>query len=77
MDRRTPRRRSLRHTIENRAHEVSDEPGLLLYVHIVCDLCSLGVIGPGHALRVRHGPGGYSEGGISLQSGIKGGEGRF
>ena len=57
------RRESAVCTIENRADEISGKPVLLLQVLLICDLWSVGIVGPWLSLRVRHGLGACEGGG--------------
>jgi len=69
------RRSRLARTIEDRAEENSDEIDLLLKALIVWDLWSIGTIGPGFELRVRHGPDTHGE--VFCGARIRGGDGGF
>ena len=53
--RRTCARARLVRTIEHGGDENSNEPGLLIKVHIIRDLWSVGIVGPNPWLRVGHG----------------------
>ena len=71
MGRRAYRRGSVTLTVQNRGDENSAKKDLLRKVHVVCELWSIGIIGPRLLSRVGHGSGVYEGGGSWRKVGSK------